>query len=98
MAEEHSYDAPAIGRFYDPFLRAAREVSQAMPITAPAEACLHIANTLGERVSIFVGQAIQVAEVRASMRVAAKSGTAGAFGARHEEHLDGSGGVRSISR
>jgi allantoin racemase len=55
-AEENGYDAAIIGCFYDPCLRAAREVSQSMPVTAPAEACLHIANTLGERVSVLVGR------------------------------------------
>lgn len=55
-AERQGYDAAVIGCFYDPFLRAAREVSSRMAVTAPAEACLHIANTLGERVSILVGR------------------------------------------
>jgi allantoin racemase len=55
-AEQEGYDAAVIGCFYDPFLRAAREVSREMAVTAPAEACLHIATTLGERVSILVGR------------------------------------------
>lgn len=55
-AEEQGYDAAVIGCFYDPFLRAGREVTSRMAVTAPAEACLHIANTLGERVSILVGR------------------------------------------
>ncbi len=54
--EQAGYDAAVIGCFYDPALRAAREVSGPMAVTAPAEACLHIATTLGERVSILVGR------------------------------------------
>ncbi len=55
-AEQQGYDAAVIGCFYDPFLRAAKEIATTMAVTAPAEACLHIANTLGERVSILVGR------------------------------------------
>jgi allantoin racemase len=54
--EQNRYDAAVIGCFYDPALRGAREISGAMAVTAPAEACLHIATTLGERVSILVGR------------------------------------------
>ena len=61
--EENGYDAAVIGCFYDPFLRAAREVTQKMAVTAPAEACLHIANTLGERVSILVGRSKWIPEM-----------------------------------
>ena len=53
---EQGYDAAVIGCFYDPFLRAARELAGPMAVTAPAEACLHIAATVGERVSILVGR------------------------------------------
>ncbi len=55
-AEQASYDAAVIGCFYDPFLRGARELSGAMAVTAPAEACLHIASTVGENISILVGR------------------------------------------
>lgn len=55
-AEEAGYDAMVIGCFYDPFLRAAREVASRMVVTAPAEACLAIASTLGEKFSILVGR------------------------------------------
>lgn len=55
-ASQQGYDAAVIGCFYDPFLRAAREVAGRMAVTAPAEACLHIASTLGERISILVGR------------------------------------------
>ena len=61
--EQQGYDAAVIGCFYDPFLRAAREVSGAMAVTAPAEACLHIASTLGERASILVGRSKWIPEM-----------------------------------
>ncbi len=62
-AEQHGYDAAVIGCFYDPFLRAAREVSGSMAVTAPAEAFLHIASTLGERASILVGRSKWIPEM-----------------------------------
>ena len=55
-AEQQGYDAAVIGCFYDPFLRGARELAGSMAVTAPAEACLHIAATIGEQVSILVGR------------------------------------------
>ena len=55
-AERAAYDAAVIGCFYDPFLRGARELSGSMAVTAPAEACLHTASTVGERISILVGR------------------------------------------
>ncbi len=63
-AERQGYDAAVIGCFYDPAVRAAREVSSRMAVTAPAEACLHIANTLGERVSILVGRPKWIPEMQ----------------------------------
>ncbi len=54
--DQGTYDAAVIGCFYDPFLRGGREVSGDMFVTAPAEACLHIGSTVGERVSILVGR------------------------------------------
>ncbi|MDF2680579.1 MAG: hydantoin racemase [Brevibacillus sp.] len=63
-AEEDGYDAAIIGCFYDPALRACREVSKYMAITAPAEASLHIATTLGESVSIIVGRQKWIPEMK----------------------------------
>ncbi|WP_027415138.1 aspartate/glutamate racemase family protein [Aneurinibacillus terranovensis] len=63
-AEEEGYDAAIIGCFYDPILRAAREVSKKMVVTAPAEACLHIASTLGENISIVVGRRKWIPEMK----------------------------------
>ena len=54
--EEKGYDAAVIGCFYDPFLHEAREIVEKMVVTAPAEAALHIAATLGNKFSIIVGR------------------------------------------
>ncbi len=61
--EEQGYDAAVIGCFYDPFLRAGRELTNKMAVTAPAEASLHIASTLGERISILVGRSKWIPEM-----------------------------------
>ncbi|WP_342605205.1 aspartate/glutamate racemase family protein [Peribacillus sp. FSL E2-0159] len=63
-AEERGYDAAIIGCFYDPALRACREVSEKMVISAPAEASLHIASTLGENISIIVGRQKWIPEIK----------------------------------
>lgn len=63
-AEERGYDAAVIGCFYDPGLRAAREIVQRMVVTAPAEACLRLAATLGDRFSIIVGRRKWIPEMR----------------------------------
>ncbi len=54
-AEKDGLDAAVIGCFYDPGLREARELVR-MPVIAPAEACMHIASTLGHKFSIIVGR------------------------------------------
>lgn len=56
QAEKDGYDAAVIGCFYDPGLHDAREIVDNMIITAPAEACMHIAATLGHKFSIIVGR------------------------------------------
>ncbi|MFF2876423.1 aspartate/glutamate racemase family protein [Gottfriedia sp. NPDC057991] len=63
-AEQDGYDAAVIGCFYDPALRAAREVAKKMVVTAPAEASLHIAATLGESISIIVGRKKWIPEMK----------------------------------
>lgn len=55
-AEADGYDAAVIGCFYDPCVRGAKELTTRMAVTAPAEACLRIAQSLGERFSIIVGR------------------------------------------
>lgn len=62
-AEADGYDALVVGCFYDPGMRAAREVTNRMVVTAPAEACLRTAATLGERVAILVGRRKWVPEM-----------------------------------
>ncbi|WP_245577981.1 aspartate/glutamate racemase family protein [Alicyclobacillus herbarius] len=63
-AEDQGYDAAVIGCFYDPGLRAAREIARNMTVTAPAEACLRLAATLGDTVSIIVGRRKWIPEMR----------------------------------
>jgi len=55
-AENDGVDAAVIGCFYDPGLREAREITERMVVTAPAEASMHIASTLGHTFSIIVGR------------------------------------------
>jgi len=53
-AERDNFDGVIIGCFYDPGLREAREIAEQVVVTAPAEASMHIASTLGQRFSIIV--------------------------------------------
>lgn len=55
-AEKEDFDAAIIGCFYDPGLRESREIAGRLVVTAPAEASMHIAITLGQRFSIIVGR------------------------------------------
>lgn len=55
-AEKENFDAAVIGCFYDPGLRESREIAEKLVVTAPAEAAMHIAVTLGQRFSIIVGR------------------------------------------
>lgn len=55
-AEKENFDAAIIGCFYDPGLRESREIAEKLVVTAPAEASMHIAVTLGQRFSIIVGR------------------------------------------
>lgn len=63
-SEQQEYDAAVIGCFYDPFLRAARELAGPMAVTAPAEACMHIGATIGEQFSILVGRRKWIPEMQ----------------------------------
>jgi len=56
QAELDGYDAAVIGCFYDPGLYEAREITDRLVVTAPAEAAMHIATTLGHTFSILVGR------------------------------------------
>lgn len=55
-AENEGFDAAVIGCFYDPGLREAREITEHMVVTAPAEATLLLACSLGHKFSIVVGR------------------------------------------
>jgi allantoin racemase len=55
-AEVEGYDGAIIGCFYDPGLWEAREITERMVVTAPAESSMHIASTLGHSFSIIVGR------------------------------------------
>ncbi|MBP2259146.1 aspartate/glutamate racemase family protein [Virgibacillus alimentarius] len=68
QAENEGYDATVIGCFYDTALRASREISEKMVITAPAEASLHIATTLGESVSIIVSEDKCIPEMKENVK------------------------------
>jgi allantoin racemase len=54
-ADKNKFDAAVIGCFYDPGLREARELVS-MPVIGPAEACMHVAATLGHKFSIIIGR------------------------------------------
>ncbi|MFF3494618.1 aspartate/glutamate racemase family protein [Streptomyces sp. NPDC002795] len=69
-AEESGYDALVVGCFYDPFLRAAREVASRMIVTAPAEACMAVSSALGEKFSILVGRRKWIPEMTENVRKA----------------------------
>jgi len=64
QAENEGYDAAVIGCFYDPGLREAREITEKLVVTAPAEACLYIAASLGHRFSIIVAEKKCVPKMR----------------------------------
>lgn len=55
-AEKNQYDGAIIGCFYDSGLRAAREITNEMIVTAPSEASFTIAKSLGENITIIVGR------------------------------------------
>ncbi len=55
-AENKGYDAVVLGCFYDLGLQEAREVSERMVVTAPAESCMLHACSLGDKFSIVVGR------------------------------------------
>jgi allantoin racemase len=63
-AENEGYDATVIGCFYDLGLDEAREVSESMPVVAPAEATTHLASTYGDTFSIVVGRKKWVPQMR----------------------------------
>ncbi|WP_312108245.1 aspartate/glutamate racemase family protein [Brevibacillus reuszeri] len=67
-AEQDGYDGTIIGCFYDPALRACREVSRKMVISAPAEASLQLSATIGESISIIVGRQKWIPQIRENVQ------------------------------
>jgi allantoin racemase len=67
-AEKERYDAAVIACFYDPGLREARELVS-IPVIAPAEACMHLAATLGHRFSIIVGRRKWIPKMEDNVRM-----------------------------
>ncbi|HPZ93033.1 MAG TPA: aspartate/glutamate racemase family protein, partial [Bacillota bacterium] len=57
QAEDEGYDAAIIGCFYDTGLWEAREITDRLVVTAPCEASIHLATTLGKRTSVIVSKA-----------------------------------------
>lgn len=64
LAEKEGYDAAIIGGFYDLGLWEAREITEQLVVTAPAESCLHIATTLGQSFSIVVGRRFWIPKMK----------------------------------
>ena len=54
-AEQEGFDAAVIGCFYDPGLEAAKEITRIV-VTAPAEASMCLAASLGHRFSVIIGR------------------------------------------
>jgi allantoin racemase len=55
-ASNAGYDGAVLGCFFDPGLRAAREVSGNMVVTAPAESTMLLASVLGYKFSVLIGR------------------------------------------
>lgn len=53
QAEREGFDAVIIGCFFDPFLEAAKEISEGIAVVGPAEASLRLAAALGRSFSIL---------------------------------------------
>lgn len=67
-AEKDGYDAAIIGCFDDPALYAAREICEQMFVSAPGEAAMQIASSLGGSFSIIVGRDKWVPQMRDNVR------------------------------
>ena len=56
QAENDGYDGAIIGCFFDTGLYPAKEITSKMVVTAPAEATMNVASTLGYKFSIIAGK------------------------------------------
>lgn len=63
-AENQGFDGVVLGCFYDLGLEEAREVSESMPVIAPAQATTHLASTMGDTFSVIVGRRKWVPQMR----------------------------------
>lgn len=66
--EKRDYDGAVIGCFYDPGLRAAKEITEEMMVTAPAKAGMSLATSLGNNFTILVGREKWIPEMRENVR------------------------------
>lgn len=67
-AARESFDAVAIGCFYDTGLAEAREISEGMIVTAPCQSSCEIASTLSNRFGIIVGRRKWVHQMHNTVR------------------------------
>jgi allantoin racemase len=67
-AEDDGYDAAVIGCFYDLGLQEGREVARRMVVTAPCEASVLLAASLGSTFSIIVGRRKWIPQMRENVR------------------------------
>jgi allantoin racemase len=66
-AENLGYDGVVLGCFYDLALQEAREISERMSVTAPAEAGMLTACSLGDKFSIIVGRKKWIPQMMANV-------------------------------
>jgi len=64
QAERDGFHAAIIGGFYDLGLREAREITEKLIVVAPAEACMHLAGSIGDGYSIIIGHRRWAATIR----------------------------------
>lgn len=67
QAETDGYDGAVIGCFYDLGLYDAREITDNIVITAPAEACVYLAATMGHKFSIIVTEDLCIPQMMDSI-------------------------------
>jgi len=66
-AERAGYDATIIGCFYDLGLQESREMVKDMVVTAPGEACSHLAATMGEQFSVIVTRSKCISQMKSTL-------------------------------
>jgi allantoin racemase len=66
-AENRGYDGVVLGCFYDLALQEAREITERISVTAPAEATMLTACSLGDKFSIIVGRKKWIPQMMANV-------------------------------